>query len=98
MARALAYGGAAAAAGFVSPWLAVLGVAMLSVWTITLAILLCGDSSDNPRPPRYNPAVSAAIAAGGGGGCGGGGGGGGGGCGGGGGGGGGCGGGGGGGC
>ncbi|PWZ41284.1 hypothetical protein Zm00014a_025339 [Zea mays] len=98
MARALAYDGAAAAAGFVSPWLAVLGVAVLSVWAITLAILLCGDSSDNPRPPRYNPAVSAAIAAGGGGGCGGGGGGGGGGCGGGGGGGGGCGGGGGGGC
>lgn len=97
MARALAYSGAAAAAGFVSPWLAVLGAAMLSVWAITLAILLCGDSSDNPRP-RYNPAVSAAIAAGGGGGCGGGGGGGGGGCGGGGGGGGGCGGGGGGGC
>src|SRR5688572_22690513 len=36
MARALAYGGAAAAAGFVSPWLAVLGAAMLSVWAITL--------------------------------------------------------------
>ncbi|CAN6204785.1 unnamed protein product [Urochloa humidicola] len=105
MARALASGGAPAAAGFVQqqPWLAMLGAALLSVWAVTLAVLLCGDSSDGRRRPRYRNAdggagVDAAIAggagcgaSGGGGGCGGGGGGGGGGgCGGGGGGGGGC--------
>jgi hypothetical protein len=67
-------GGAAAAAGFVPPWLAVLGMALLSVWAITLAVLLCGDSSDKPRP-RYNGDATAAViggssaSGGGGGGC-----------------------------
>ncbi|KAF8772382.1 hypothetical protein HU200_005784 [Digitaria exilis] len=53
MARALAFGGAvAAAAGLVQPWLAVLGVALLSVWAITLAVILCGDGdSDGGRRP-----------------------------------------------
>ncbi|KAF8694774.1 hypothetical protein HU200_037865 [Digitaria exilis] len=77
MARALASGGAAAAAtGFVQPWLAVLGVALLSVWAITLAVLLCGDSGSGRRRPRYNGAGTGCGASGGGGGCGGGGGGG----------------------
>ncbi|KAF8694775.1 hypothetical protein HU200_037866 [Digitaria exilis] len=65
MARALpsSGGAAAAAAGLVQPWLAVLGVALLSVWAITLAVLLCGDSGsgssgsksdgdDRPALPR----------------------------------------------
>jgi len=86
MARALA-SGAAAAAGFVQPWLAVLGVALLSVWAVTLAVLLCGDSSEGSRRrPRYSTTAAGGGADGGtgdgcgGGGCGGGGCGGGGGC------------------
>ena len=59
MARALAYGGAAAAAAFGPPWLPVL---MLSVWAITLAVLLCGDSSNSPRRPRYSGAGAGAAA------------------------------------
>ncbi|TVU09940.1 hypothetical protein EJB05_43439, partial [Eragrostis curvula] len=46
MPRALAFGGATAA-GFAPPWLAVLGVAVVSVWAVSLAVLLCGHSSDN---------------------------------------------------
>jgi hypothetical protein len=46
MARALTYGGAAAAAGFASPWLAVLSIALFSVGAITLAVFLCGDCDD----------------------------------------------------
>lgn len=63
MARALAYGGAAAAAAFGPPWLAVLGVAMVSVWAITLTVLLCGNSSNSPRRPRYSGAGAGAAAA-----------------------------------
>jgi len=88
MARALASsGGAAADAGFVQPWLAVLGVALVSVWAVTLAVLLCGDGSEGRRRRRRSTAAGAVAAAagdggagcgasGGGGGCGGGGGGG----------------------
>nr|CAB3457356.1 unnamed protein product [Digitaria exilis] len=49
MARALASGGATAAGFVQTPWLAVLGVALLSVWAITLAVLLCGDSGSSDR-------------------------------------------------
>ena len=51
MARVLA-SGAAAAAGFVQPWLAVLGVALLSVWAVTLAVLLCGDGAEETPAER----------------------------------------------
>ncbi|RLN32809.1 uncharacterized protein C2845_PM03G00900 [Panicum miliaceum] len=56
MARALASSGAAAAAaGFVQPWLVVLGAALLSVWAVTLAVLLCGDGSKGRRRPSAQP-------------------------------------------
>ncbi|CAD6218810.1 unnamed protein product [Miscanthus lutarioriparius] len=81
MARALANGGAAAAAGCAWPWLVVLAIALFSVFGV--AVFLCGHRSDRPRP-RYGSgadaggAVTAAAAAsalhgGAGGGCGGGG-------------------------
>ncbi|RLM87456.1 hypothetical protein C2845_PM04G19170 [Panicum miliaceum] len=48
MPRALAAsGGAAAAGGCGPPWLAMLGVALVSVWAITL----CGDGSWGKRRP-----------------------------------------------
>jgi hypothetical protein len=72
MPRALAAGGAAVA-GFGPPWLAVVGVAVVSVWAITLAVLLCGHSSGEGRKKRTP--FSGATAGHGGGGCGGGGGG-----------------------
>ncbi|KAF8781057.1 hypothetical protein HU200_001029 [Digitaria exilis] len=63
-----------------------LGVALLTVWAVTFAILLCGDSEGSRRPRHSTAAYGATAAAasagagcgasGGGGGCGGGGGGG----------------------
>jgi len=44
--------GAAAAAGFGPPWLAMLGVAVVSVWVITLAVLLCGDGAEETPAER----------------------------------------------
>ncbi|TVU09939.1 hypothetical protein EJB05_43438, partial [Eragrostis curvula] len=60
MPRALAYGGAAVA-GFAPPWPAVLGVAGVSVWAISLAILLCGHSSDK-KPGKMKPGAPGAAA------------------------------------
>ncbi|TKW30078.1 hypothetical protein SEVIR_2G010400v4 [Setaria viridis] len=47
-ALAAAAGGVASAAGF-GP---ILGVALLSVWVISLAVLLCGDSSEETPAQR----------------------------------------------
>jgi len=44
--------GSAAAAGFGPPWLAMLGVAVVSVWVITLAVLLCGDGAEETPAER----------------------------------------------
>ncbi|KAJ1290103.1 hypothetical protein BS78_02G216900 [Paspalum vaginatum] len=63
MPRALASVGVAAAASFGPPWLAVLGVAVLSVWVITLPVLLCGETQNARRKYRYNYGGAEAAAA-----------------------------------
>lgn len=58
MARALASGASAAAgagAGFgalLPPWVVVLGVALVSVWAISLAVVLCSDSSEKKKKEK----------------------------------------------
>ncbi|KAM3276063.1 hypothetical protein ACQJBY_044443 [Aegilops geniculata] len=67
MARALleSSGGAAAAAawGFLPPWLAALGMVVASVWVVSFAVFLCGRSSshdDVDVPKRKPPAAATA--------------------------------------